>query len=100
MDVIYIQTISGHVDHDGRGGYFPYPFEADILRGAAYKYYAISTPSFYQRSTRRLEVLYLPRDKKSKGRQLLNVEEMEEMIESKTVRMKRRNKRVQSEVYW
>ena len=73
------------MDHDGRGGYFPHPFEADILRGAAYKYYAIVTSSLYQRSTRRLEVLYLPRDRKSKGRQLLNVEEMEDMIESKTV---------------
>ena len=74
------------MNHDGRGGYFDHPFEADLLRSASYKMYALPVSSFYQRSSKLLNVLYLPRDKSSKGRQLLNVPEMEQLMDSMSVR--------------
>ena len=78
-------TVSGQVDHDGRGGYFPMPFEADILRAATYKHYGVVVEDLYKRNSTVLQVLYLPRDAKSDGRQLLNVDAMEAMIRSMPV---------------
>ena len=79
------QGISGHLNHDGRGGYFKYPYEADVLRAASYKAYGLAVSSYFKRSSNHLNILYLPRDTKSKGRQLLNVNEMEGVVLSMTV---------------
>ena len=83
-------TVSGQVDHDGRGGYFPMPFEADILRAATYKHVGIAVENLYRRNSAVLHVLYLPRDSKSNGRQLLNVDAMEDMIRSMPVAIRER----------
>lgn len=78
-------AVSGQVDHDGRGGYFPMPFEADVLRAATYIHYGVSVEERYRRHSNTLHVLYLPRDAKSDGRQLINVDAMEKMIRSMPV---------------
>lgn len=72
--------MSGHVGHDGMGGYYTKPFEADTFRSAAYKTYNLDPSSCYKRSSKRLHILYLPRAKFSDGRNVLNEKEMEEMI--------------------
>lgn len=89
MDCLIIQTISGHVDHDGRGGYFPYPYEGDVLRSATYKHYAIHVDRLYQRESTQLNVLYLPRDTKSNGRQVLNTDEVIHLFDSMKVGISR-----------
>lgn len=50
-----------------------------------YLHFKVASYKYYQGDHSRLKVLYLPRDTKSIGRQLLNVEEMEAMIQSMTV---------------
>lgn len=72
--------MSGHVGHDGMGGYYTKPFEADTFRAAAYKYYNLQPETCFQRSSRKLHILYLPRARFSDGRNVLNEKEMEEMI--------------------
>lgn len=72
--------MSGHVGHDGMGGYYTKPFEADTFRSAAYKRYNLDPSSCYQRPSKKLHILYLPRAKFSDGRNVLNEKEMEEMI--------------------
>ena len=80
-----LQAISGHVNHHGRGGYFPDPFEADYLRASMYTHFEIDAYKYYQGDHTVLKILYLPRDVKSQGRQLINVNEMEAMIRSLSV---------------
>lgn len=70
------------MNHYGRGGYFPDPFEADYLRASMYTHFEIDVYKYYQGDHSVLKILYLPRDVKSDGRQLLNVDEMESMIRS------------------
>ena len=70
------------MNHYGRGGYFPDPFEADYLRASMYTHFEIDAYKYYQGDHSVLKILYLPRDVKSDGRQLLNVDEMESMIRS------------------
>ena len=72
--------MNGHVGHDGMGGYYTKPFEADTFRSAAYKYFHLDPSSCFRRTSRRLQLLYLPRAKFSDGRNVLNTEEMEKMI--------------------
>ena len=70
------------MNHAGRGGYFPYPYEADYLRAAMYLHFGIRAYKYYEGDHTLLKLLYLPRDTNSKGRQLINVDEMESMIRS------------------
>ena len=74
------------MNHDGRGGYFYYPYEADVLRAAVYKTYSFPISSYYHHKTKQLKILYLPRDRQSRGRQVLNPEEIESLIQSMSVR--------------
>ena len=77
--------MNGHVGHDGMGGYYTKPFEADIFRAAAYKRYGLEPSSCFNRSSRQLRILYLPRAKFSDGRNVLNEMEMEAMISTLSV---------------
>ena len=47
-----------------------------------YTHFEIDVYKYYQGDHSVLKILYLPRDVKSDGRQLLNVDEMESMIRS------------------
>lgn len=47
-----------------------------------YTHFEIDAYKYYQGDHSVLKILYLPRDVKSDGRQLLNVDEMESMIRS------------------
>ena len=71
--------MSGHVGHQGMGGYYPRPYEADSFRAAVYKMYDLHPEDCYNRSSSKLSVLYLPRGKFRDGRNLLNVAAMETM---------------------
>ena len=73
------------MNHDGRGGYFYYPYEADVLRAAVYKTYSLPVSTYYHHTTKQLKILYLPRDRQSRGRQVLNPEEIESLIRSMPV---------------
>ncbi|KAK8813297.1 hypothetical protein WA158_002889 [Blastocystis sp. Blastoise] len=63
--------VSGHIGHHGAGGYFYQLFESDLFRAYAYKYYNLR-PQSRLIPRARLNVLFLKRNPKSKGRQLLN----------------------------
>ena len=82
--------MSGHVGHQGMGGYFLHSYEADTFRAAAYKTFNLhpeacfSQPPSSSSRYRQLRILYLPRAKLSDGRFVLNVKEMKQMIQSQS----------------
>lgn len=68
---------------------FHIPTREMYLRSATYKHYAIHVDRLYQRESTQLNVLYLPRDTKSNGRQVLNTDEVIHLFDSMKVGLSR-----------
>lgn len=77
--------MNGHLGHHGAGGYFYQLFESDIFRAYAYKYYDLQPFRYFNSRRVRLRVLFLKRNEKSKGRQLLNTKDIKAVIAKKGV---------------